>query len=110
GDQLARPLTTDHRSVFGSWAGTRLLGSRPDVSSEVGAEVAPRSFMIDPATGLETPMEASVWRPVVDPAGDRAVAWVGTVKASADGLATVPASGALVLRAFAPDAGPLASA
>jgi hypothetical protein len=109
GDQLARPLTTDHRSVFGSWAGNRLLGSRPDAIGDAGAEVAPRSFMIDPATGLETPMEASLWRPIVDPAGDRAVAWVGTVKASADGLATVPASGALVLRAFTPDAAPLAS-
>jgi hypothetical protein len=109
GDQLARTLTTDHRSVFGSWAGDRLLGSRPDAIGDAGAEVAPRSFLIDPATGLETAIEASVWRPIVDPAGDRAVAWVGTVKASADGLATVPASGALVLRAFAPDAGPAAS-
>ena len=110
GDPLARPLTTDHRSVFGSWAGSRLLGSRPDAIGDAGAEVAPRSFLLDPTTGQETPIEASVWRPIVDPAGDRAVAWVGTVKASPDGLSTVPASGALVLRSFSPTAAPDATA
>jgi hypothetical protein len=110
GDPLARPLTTDHRSVFGSWAGRQLLGSRPDAIGNAGAEVAPRSFLLDPATGRETPIEASVWRPIIDPAGDRAVAWVGTVKASSDGLSSVPASGALVLRSFDPTAGPDATA
>ena len=105
GDALARPLTSDHASVFGSWAGSRLLGSRPDPIGEAGAEVAPRSFFLDPTTGQETPIEASVWRPIVDPAGHRAVAWVGTVKASPDGLATLPASGALVLRGFEPEPG-----
>ena len=110
GDPLARPLTTDHRSVFGSWAGSRLLGSRPDAIGDAGVEVAPRSFLLDPASGQETPIETSVWRPVINPAGDRAVAWVGTVKASPDGLSTVPASGALVLRSFDPTAGPDATA
>lgn len=110
GDALARPLTSDHASVFGSWAGNRLLGSRPDPIGEAGAEVAPRSFLADPATGVETPIEASVWRPIVDPDGHRAVAWVGTVKASTDGLATLPASGALVLRGFEPEAAPAANA
>ena len=110
GDPLARPLTADHRSVFGSWAGSQLLGSRPDAIGDAGAEVAPRSFLLDPATGQETAIATSVWRPIIDPAGDRAVAWVGTVKASPDGLSSVPASGALVLRSFDPTAGPDATA
>src|SRR4051812_24223130 len=29
GDALARPITDDHESIFGSWAGDRLIGSRP---------------------------------------------------------------------------------
>jgi len=111
------PVKVNGLTLSPGQAASILVASQFDriVSSDAATSVgaidlnAPRSFMIDPATGLETPIAASVWRPIVDPAGDRAVAWVGTVKASADGLATVPASGALVLRAFTPDAGPLAS-
>jgi Putative zinc-finger len=106
GDPLAHPVTTDHVSVFASWAGGRLLGSRPAPSADSAGEVAARSFFIDPATGTETAIDAPVWRPIVDPPGDRAVAWVGTVKLAADGLTTVPASGALVLSPFTSSFGP----
>lgn len=105
GDPLAKRLTSDHASVFASWAGSRLLGSRP-VASAADVEVSPRSFFLDPATGQETAVPAPVWRPIVDPVGDRAVTWVGTVKLGTDGLTTVPASGALVLLGFTPGVGP----
>lgn len=99
GDPLARAITTDHASVFASWAGGRLLGSRPIADATAG-ERTPESFFIDPASGLETVIDGSLWRPVVDPTDHWAVAWNGTVRASGDGLSTVPASGSLVLRAF----------
>ena len=122
GDPLALPLTHDHGSVFGSWAGNLVLGSRatttpvasgdptatPVASADatVAVDVAPQSFFLDPATGLETPIAVPVWRPIVDPAGDRAVAWAGTVKLGDDGLTTSPATGSLVLRGFTPNVGP----
>jgi hypothetical protein len=110
GDPLAHPVTTDHASVFASWAGSRLLGSRPAPSADTTGEIGARSFFIDPATSIETAIDAPVWRPIVDPPGDRAVAWVGTVKIAADGLTTVPASGSLVLSPFTSTTGPEPSA
>ncbi len=104
GDPLARAITTDHASVFASWAGGRLLGSRPIADATAG-ERSPESFFSDPASGLETVVDGSLWRPVVDPTDHWAVAWSGTVRASDDGLSTVPASGSLVLRAFTADIG-----
>ena len=105
GDALARPLTDDHQSVFSSWAGGRVVGSRPAAAAST-AEVEPRSFFLDPATGQETAIAAPAWRPIVDPAGDRAVTWIGTVKLGSDGLTSVPATGSLVLRGFSKDVGP----
>ncbi len=106
GDKLARPLTTDHASVFASWVGERMLGSRPVSSVDATAEVQPTSFFIDPESGMETPLVGAGWRPVVDPTGQWAVAWEGTVRRDADGLTTVPATGALILRRFQPTSGP----
>jgi hypothetical protein len=106
GDPLARAVTTDHASVFASWAGNQILGSRPTATADATAEVEARSFFLDPVTGTETPIAAPVWRPIVDPAGDRAVTWAGTVKLGADGLTTVPATGQLVLRPFTAGIGP----
>ena len=108
GDPLARPLTSDHQSVFASWAGDRVIGSRPAAATGAAntAEVEPRSFFLDPATGRETAIAAPAWRPIVAPAGDRAVTWIGTVKLGSDGLTTVPAAGSLVLRGFTPGVGP----
>ncbi|HEV8402443.1 MAG TPA: hypothetical protein VGQ31_05360 [Candidatus Limnocylindrales bacterium] len=104
GDDLARPVTTDHLSVFASWVGGLLVGSRPGAAGST--EVEARSFLLDPATGRESDLSSPAWRPVVDPAGDRAVTWVGTVRLGDDGLTSVPATGSLVLRGFNKDAGP----
>ena len=136
GDPLAVPLTSDHESVFASWVGNQLLGSRitsessaaPDASPLLEAIASPEStpspvaslspeaavspepspapefvaqtFLIDPSTDVETPMLGADWQPVVDPTGVWVAAWEGTVKAGPDGLATVPATGRLVIRAF----------
>jgi hypothetical protein len=103
GDALARRVTSDHSSVFGSWVGGSIVGSRPAAAGST--EVEAKSFLLDPATGDETAFNSPAWRPVVDPAGDRAVAWVGTVKLSIDGLTSIPATGSLVLRGFSKAAG-----
>jgi hypothetical protein len=110
GDPLAHPVTSDHASVFASWAGSRLLGSRPAPSADSAGEVAARSFFVDPTTGIETAIDAPVWRPIVDRPGDRAVVWAGTVKLAADALTTIPASGALVLSPFTATSGPESTA
>ena len=102
GDALARPLTTDHASVFASWAGLQMLGSRPVSSDDATAEVQSTSFLIDPHSGMETPLAGAGWRPVIDPTGQWAIVWEGTVRREADGLTTVPATGALILRRFQP--------
>jgi hypothetical protein len=64
-----------------------------DATPEVPAE----SFFIDPTTGEESAVASTAWRPIVDPAGRRAVLW--------DGVTSVPATGTLVLRGFTPDDG-----
>jgi len=106
GDGSARAVTTDHVSVFASWAGARMVGSRPNSTGPVTGEIAARSFFIDPATGLESAIAGSVWRPVADPTGHWGVAWEGTVKPADDTPTVVPSTGFLVLRRFIPDAGP----
>ena len=105
GEPLARPLTQDHASVFASWAGDRLLGSRPAPATSAG-EISAETFFIDPATAEERAIAAPVWRPIVNHAGDLAVGWEGTLEPGPNGLTTVPATGALVLRPFAADVGP----
>jgi len=111
GDPLARPMTQDHASVFASWIGSRLLGSRPATTATAAApEVSPQSFVLDPATGAETPIPDPVWRAIADPKGRWAVLWNGTVRLAPDGLTSIPATGSLVLRAFtAKGLGPTAS-
>jgi hypothetical protein len=104
GDDLARPMTSDHVSVFASWIGGLVVGSRPAAAGP--GEVEARSFLLDPATGKESDLSSPAWRPIVDPAGDRAVTWVGTVKVGSDGLTSIPATGSLVLRGFSKDTGP----
>lgn len=95
GDELARPVTDDHASVLGSWVGSRIVGSRP-----AGADGTAASFIIDPATGKETALEAPVWRPVVDPNDDWAVVWNGTVRIDPATQIPVPDKGSLVLRGY----------
>ena len=106
GDEQARMVTDDHASVFASWAGDRLIGSRPVATRTETAEVSAESFLLDPATGAETGLSGSAWRPVVAPDGRWAVAWEGTVQLATDGLTIAPASGGLVLRRFTPGVGP----
>jgi len=93
-DSLARPVTSDHDSLFASWVGTKLLLSRV-----VGG--LPTTTLLDPATGVETPVPAgNAWRPATDPVAATAVWWDGTVARSSDGYGWVPGSGRLVLGAW----------
>lgn len=154
GDPLARPLTVDHASVFASWVGGDLLGSRvgpaaaipetaspdptapegkstPDLAIEIPPpidvptarevgqvvppsqpapdfalaiidphETLPQTFLLDPATGIETYLLDAEWQPAVDPTGLAAVAWQGTVGIARDGVTASPATGNLVLHPF----------
>jgi WD40-like Beta Propeller Repeat len=100
GDPKARQLTSDHSSVFGSWAGDRLIGSRPMDTGTQPTEVSARSFLIDPASGAETELDGSAWRPVVDPTGQWAVTWDGTVRLAEGGLSITPASGSLAVHRY----------
>jgi hypothetical protein len=104
GDQDAHVVTNDHASVFGSWAGERLIGSRIAAGPASG-EVTATSFFIDPASGDETPINGAAWRPSVDPTDRWAVTWDGTVKLGPDGMTPVAAQGSLVLRGFSDASG-----
>lgn len=96
GDAEARPITSDHRSVFGSWAGDAIVGS--SVLTTESAD-APAAFVLsDPgAAPVFRPETGLVWRPVVDPTGGSAVYWSGTVEATEDGTGWTTASGSLVI-------------
>ncbi len=106
GDERARQLTDDHSSVFASWSGGRLIGSRPVVTQPATAEVSAESFTLDPTTGTEAPLSGATWRPVLAPDGGWAVTWDGTVRLATDGLSIAPANGKLVIRRFTPGVGP----
>ncbi|MEA2547732.1 MAG: hypothetical protein QOE42_330 [Chloroflexota bacterium] len=117
GDRVANPVTTDHRSVFGSWSGEALVGSTvvqiTKGSAAAGPGFEPMSYLLDPATDLRTdlPQTGQAWRPAVDPSGRLAVYWAGTVRATATpGFA--PDAGRLVLGDWgtgdsAPSTGPI---
>jgi WD40 repeat protein len=100
GDSKAVELTKDHVSVFASWADDQLIGSRPMGTGTQQAEVSARSFLIDPVTAAETELAGTAWRPVVDPSGQWAVTWDGTVRLADDGLSITPATGDLVVRPY----------
>jgi len=105
GDPEATTVTSDGRSVFGTWLDGRLLGSRavfdpdvpaPDPSAEGGFR--PQTFLLDPTTGVETVLDSiSAWRPSVDPNGRLAVYWDGTLELAPSHADWVPADGRLVL-------------
>src|SRR5699024_1724282 len=87
GSTEAVPVTTDHRSVFGSWAGETIVGST--VAAE-GSRDKPAAFVL-PAAGevrLFRPETGLVWRPTVDPSGRLAVYWAGAVEPDGDRWAT----------------------
>ena len=112
GTPEARKVTTDGRSVFGSWAGDRLVGSSVvDAGSGTKAGLAAQAFLLDPNDGTRValPQVGSAWRPAVDPkSGQLAVYWTGTLRALDRGD-FAPESGKLVLGAWTTDAGPAAS-
>jgi hypothetical protein len=96
GDQSARRLTTDGRSVLASWQGDSIIGSGLASGDPVDGAHAPVSFRIDPATGERTDVSSGLWRPTVDPSGTFAVAWDGSVKVpEADAVEMTPGRGDL---------------
>jgi hypothetical protein len=99
GDTQAHPITTDHRSELGSWVGDVIVGSN-SVEAPDGAVAA--SFLLDPTTGVETPLPqaGNAWRPSVDPTGRQAVYWTGHLRPRLDGPGYAPAAGRLVLGAW----------
>jgi Putative zinc-finger/WD40-like Beta Propeller Repeat len=110
GDESARPITSDHATIFSDWADGRILASRagnakstgdegasplPASSGDVGAPV---SVILDPMTGKQHGGRlAGVWRPVVDPDGRWVVYWTGSLEFDAGALSWLPAEGDLVI-------------
>ena len=105
GSERAEPVTSDHHSVFASWADNQLVGSRP---AENGADG--ETFLLDPKSGTETALEMDGWRPLVAPVGDRALVFTGSVDATDDGHDISLGEGALELRAWDADTGTVADA
>jgi anti-sigma factor RsiW len=107
GDPVARPVTTDHRSVFGSWidegsavGSTVAAGGSGDASSaSPDGDRGGTSFLLDPRTGAQValPQTGRTWRPTVDPSGQRAVYWNGSLRVRGDAHVFLPDSGRLVL-------------
>jgi hypothetical protein len=96
GEAQATPVTTDHRSVFSGWRGDLVLGSRP--VDPAAAETMAETFLVDPETGTEAVVGVpSAWRPTVDPDGERAVYWIGTIARDESGVEWAPADGQLVV-------------
>jgi hypothetical protein len=104
GESEATAVTSDHRSVFGSWAGDALVGSSVTID---GGASEPRAFVIeDPAAEPSfRPEVGRAWRPVVDPNGRAAVYWSGTLEPAGDN-AWVPGDGSLVIGRWAEDGAP----
>ena len=104
GDPEARPITTDHRSMFAAWLDNQILASRAvEVAAAPTASPGPRTFqpvvfLIDPASGEETAVPGtSAWRPAVDPSRSKAVYWDGSLQLDPSGVELRPADGRLVL-------------
>lgn len=98
GDKAARPLTTDHQTVFSDWVDGRVLVSRvlpadhvTDSASPVPTTRQPTSLLLDPETGKQHgPIIPGAWRPVVDPTGRLVAYWTGELVADTDGFTFVP--------------------
>ena len=97
GDDAAVPVTTDHQSVFGSWAGDDIVGSSIEVSED-GTSAAPRAIVVsgDDAP-VALPGAGLAWRPAVDPSGETAVYWAGTLAPTDDPAAWETQDGRLVI-------------
>jgi hypothetical protein len=99
GESSARPLTRDGSTVFASWAGDRVVASRPAAPVVDGQSTA-TSVLLDPSTGAVTDEAGAVWRPIVDPARHRAVVWVGSIVPDGDATGWRPSAGRLELRSW----------
>lgn len=106
GDRAARPLTTDHGSVFADWVDGMVVASRaitaPAPAASAGSQppagARPISVRLDPVTGAQQgEVLDGIWRPVVDPSGRWVVYWAGTLGYDASAAAFVPAQGRLVI-------------
>lgn len=64
------------------------------------ATATPRSFVLDPTTGLEQGIGLGIWRPVVDPTGRYVAYWNGTLRWDAASSSWIPAQGDLFLGAW----------
>lgn len=100
GDARARRVTDDGASYFASWSDGTLVASRPDDPAAANADAA--IVRIDPASGTERDAGEG-WRPAIDPTGERAIVWIGSLTRSKDGGRWVPDSGTLELRAWSDD-------
>jgi hypothetical protein len=139
GDATAMPVTTDHQTYFSAWLGNQVLASRvvlpvapsstgdpsatdapaasnppsPDVSATAvpPLEVHPTSFLLDPATRVESALaQADVWLPVVDPTSRFVTYWSGTLTGNADGLDWRLGTGSLVLDGWSTGVAPVPAA
>lgn len=130
GDDRARAVTSDHRSVFSGWLDDLVLGSRavevgvviddlgptpsPAPSAEPGAtpdgEPSPTiepvfdgvTFVLDPGTGVAADVEGSSWRPAVDPEGRLVIRWEGALLIDASRVSWTMGAGRLVVDAWVP--------
>jgi hypothetical protein len=94
----ASPVPTD-----GSPAPTDASPSPTVASPAPLTDLRPEAFLLDPATGAETPLPAApFWRPSVDPSGRWAVYWDGTVSLADNGFEFRASSGQLVVGAWPP--------
>jgi hypothetical protein len=138
GDPTATPVTSDHRSTFGSWIGDDMMvgstvvdpaggkaaspapsdAANPapsDAASPAGGGRTAVSFLLNPRDGTQIalPQTGRTWRPSVDPTGRRAVYWTGTLRRSDNVPADVPDAGRLVVGDWAtgdaPSGSPLAT-
>lgn len=90
-ESQARPVTSDHASLFAAWVHNSLLVSRVVNGTAT-------TTLLDPTTGVAEPIAAgTAWRPAPGPGDSTAVWWDGTITRSEDGFGWVPGSGRLVL-------------
>ena len=102
GDPRAHAVTSDHRSVFGSWTSDVMVASTivdttKGTASAATTDLEPVSYLLDPATNgiTQLPQTGQAWRPAVDPTGRLAVYWAGSVRSTGAGYAA--GAGRLVL-------------
>jgi hypothetical protein len=110
GDVVALPLTTDHRSIFASWSGMRIVASRlvvdleapaaPADATDAAAPLSAETVVIDPGSGETRSVDlADSWLPSVDPTRHWVVYWNGRL-GSLDGV-VVPEAGELLVADWA---------